>query len=471
MTIDLSSPNVWFSHLLEHLPEEKLASILTDDNPDWEYIDGEIVKLGSLGHGQLDIREIQRRGLKLLASESKDFRLLTQLLRTLQHMGEPLLAIRLLSLYVQHFWTVAAPKIISQKQRLAFQILKRFESGVGSFAKEATTRQRDDLLAEIAKLAQGWQEHNATELAEALDALSELYRRAFRDVEPVQTTLQTTHFADTPLATNSPPLKDPGSIAPFPVINIDSHDDKAWRDTLLKVASLLCERQPDSPHGYRLRRLALWLSITGSPQAESDGRTQLAAVSADMVADYQIRLSSADLLLWQQIEKSLLLAPYWLEGHYLSAQAALRLGYADVAEAIRDEVAHFANRLPQLATLLFNDHTPFMTLPTQRWLAASSGRQDEASVSTNEDMQAVRQCFNESGLESALHYLDALPEGSPRDRFYRQYFGAQLMEDAGMMQLAQQQYRTLFRVGTQMMLADWEPSLLDEMENKLTAER
>ncbi|MCM5338639.1 hypothetical protein MMT22_29240, partial [Escherichia coli] len=39
--------------------------------------------------------------------------------------------------------------------------------------------------------------------------------------------------------------------APAPQIAIDSHDDKAWRDTLLKVAAILCERQPDSPQGYR----------------------------------------------------------------------------------------------------------------------------------------------------------------------------------------------------------------------------
>lgn len=51
-------------------------------------------------------------------------------------------------------------------------------------------------------------------------------------------------------------------------MNIDSHDDKAWRDTLLKVAAILCERQPDVPLGYRLRRHALWLAITSAPQAE-----------------------------------------------------------------------------------------------------------------------------------------------------------------------------------------------------------
>ncbi len=62
MAMDLRDPNVWISHLLENLPEEKLASALKDDNPNWEYIDGEIVKLGSLAHSQLDIPELQRRG-------------------------------------------------------------------------------------------------------------------------------------------------------------------------------------------------------------------------------------------------------------------------------------------------------------------------------------------------------------------------------------------------------------------------
>ena len=34
MAMDLRDPNVWVSHLLENLPEEKLASALKDDNPD-----------------------------------------------------------------------------------------------------------------------------------------------------------------------------------------------------------------------------------------------------------------------------------------------------------------------------------------------------------------------------------------------------------------------------------------------------
>ncbi|MCZ8582494.1 type VI secretion system domain-containing protein, partial [Escherichia albertii] len=80
-------------------------------------------------------------------------------------------------------------------------------------------------------------------------------------------------------------------------------------------------------------------------------------------------------------------------------------------------------------------------------------------------------CFDEQGLEAALRYLDTLPAGEPRDQFHRQYFGAQLMEEAGLVQLAQQQYRILFRMGTQMMVTDWEPSLLKQLEHKFTAEQ
>lgn len=464
--MDLHNPDVWFAHLLENLPEDKSAAALKDDNPDWEYIDGDIVKLGSLAHGQLNIPEIQRRGLVLLASESKDFRLLAHLLRTLQHAGNPLLALRLLDRYVEHYWLVAAPQNMAHKKRFAGQVIKRFEPGVDGFARQADATQRDLLLGELAKLALRWQEHNAPELAQSADDLFALYQRAFRDCSPVSSPASTQSTA-TPVQTAALPV----STTPAAMVNIDSHDDKTWRDTLLKVAAILCERQPDSPQGYRLRRHALWQSITSTPQAESDGRTQLAAVSADMAAEYQSRLNTADIALWQQTEKSLLLAPYWIDGHYLSAQIAQHLGYSRVAESIRDEVTCFLTRLPQLANLKFNDLTPFMAEPTKQWLLAGQGSQPTHAVQTDEATQAIRQCFSDHGLEAALRYLEKLPAGEPRDQFHRQYLGAQLMEEAGMEQLAQQQYRMMFQAGGRMMLADWEPSLLEALKNKFTAEQ
>lgn len=471
MAMDLRDPNIWISHLLENLPEEKLTSGLKDDNPDWEYIDGEIVKLGSLTHSQLDVPELQRRGLVLLSSESKDFRLLAHLLRTLQHAGDPLLALRLLALYVEHYWTVAAPQNIAHKRRFAAQVIKRFDAGVAGFAENAATVQRDNLPGELAKLAQCWQAQNEPELAQATDDLFSLYQRAFRDTASVPATSSSAQQAVVTTARDASQSNIAGNVAvapPTPQITIDSQDDRAWRDTLLKVAAILCERQSDSPQGWRLRRHALWQSITSTPQADSDGRTPLAAVPVDMVSDYQSRINSADMALWQQVEQSLLLAPYWLDGHYLSAQAALHLGYKQVAEAIRDEVICFLERLPALTTLLFNDRTPFVSEKTKQWLASSPASPAAPVIQTNEDIQAARACFSAQGLEAALRYLDMLPEGDPRDCFHRQYLAAQLTEEAGLTQLAQQQYRMLFSAGLRMMLADWEPSLLVQLEQKFT---
>lgn len=475
MAMDLRDPNVWISHLLETLPEEKLSGALKDDSPEWEYIDGEIVKLGSLAHGQLDIAEIQRRGLVLLASECKDFRLLAHLLRTLQHAGNLPLALRLLALYVEHYWAVTAPRM-SHKKRFAAQVIKRFDAGIPGFVGKATTAQRDAVLGELATLAQSWRMQDVPELALATDDLLVLFQRAFHDAGPALSSSQ--GMSDNVPQDVAIPARDlPQTITtvpavPAPQVTVDSHDDTAWRDTLLKVAAILCERKPDSPLGYRLRRHALWQTITSTPPAESDGRTPLAAVSADMAAEYQSRLTCVDLALWQQVEQSLLLAPYWLDGHYLSAQIAQRLGYRQAEEAIREEAGFFLARLPALADLLFNDRTPFISEQTKRWLTSSTSHSQAVPVlQSTEEMQAARACFTEQGLEAALQYLETLPEGDPRDQFHRLYQGAQLMEEAGMVKLAQQQYRMLSEEGLRMVVADWEPSLFTQLKQKFTAEQ
>ncbi|MGZ0749314.1 type VI secretion system protein TssA [Kluyvera sichuanensis] len=461
--MDIRNPDVWLSHLLQDLPEEKLASKLSDENPQWEYIDGEIVKLGSLNHTQLDVPELQRQGLQLLTSESKDFRLVSHLLRTLQHAGNPILSLRVLTEYVTHYWTVAWPQNAANKKRFADQILKRFEPGIAGFAATSTPEQRDVLLEELAGLAQSWQAYGIPELASATDDLFAQYQRAFRDRAPA------TVPPVPPAVVSAAPTAIPVS-SPISTLAVDSHDDKVWRDTLLKVAAILCERQPASPQGYRLRRHALWQNITSVPQAESDGRTPLAAVSADMVADYQVSLARADMALWQQVEKSLLLAPYWLDGHHLSAQIAQQLGHDDVAQAVRDEVRRFVARLPSLAPLLFNDRSPFISDATRQWLADEPQKSVTVAVATDDMTQKVWQCWQEQGLEAALALAERQPGNAPRAQYYRQYLTAQLLEASGMTQLARHHYQMLLNAGLHMMLSDWEPALLEQLETKLATE-
>ncbi len=55
----------------------------------------------------------------LLASETKDFRLLAHLLRTLQHAGDILLASGDAGTIYRHYWTCAAPQNMAHKKRFA----------------------------------------------------------------------------------------------------------------------------------------------------------------------------------------------------------------------------------------------------------------------------------------------------------------------------------------------------------------
>ncbi|GDG78269.1 ATP-dependent Clp proteinase [Escherichia coli] len=138
---------------------------------------------------------------------------------------------------------------------------------------------------------------------------------------------------------------------------------------------------------------------------------RLAAVSADMVADYHAQLGSADMALWQQVEKSVLLAPYWLDGHCLSAQTALRLGYKQVADAIRDEVIRFLERLQTR-----QDLHAFADLVMQREKEGLT-----LSYIKNVIWQAERGLGQETPVESLLtQYQDARAQKQNTDALEKQ---------------------------------------------------
>lgn len=467
------SPDDWLNALLTPLPDEKICQPIREDNELWINIEDNIARLGSLAHSQIDIPEIRQQTLSLLATESKDFRLVVHLLRTLQHNGnatELLSAAQLLVQYVQHYWQQAWPKNKTHKIRFAQQVIKRFEAAAENFASKAIEAQRDAMPGELAFLAKLWRDNECPVLAEAVDGLFTLYQRCMRE----QSSAPVASFSS--VQTKESVLVSPTAVAAVqgvtPAVSVENHDEKSWRATLLKVAGILCDRQPDNPLGYRLRRHAIWQGITSAPQTESDGRTVLAAFSTDIMMDYQTRArNAADVALWQQVEQSLILAPYWFDGHALSADIAEKLGFHSVADAIKDEVTCFLQRIPQLDVLLFNDRTPFFTESTRRWLKPVTSKLPAHVLSPGDDALIARQCLHEQGLDAALQYIEALPEGEPRDQFYRQYLVAQLLEEAGMIQLARHHYRVLFKTGLQIRLADWEPALLAYLEEKLTKEQ
>ncbi len=61
-------------------------------------------------------------------------------------------------------------------------------------------------------------------------------------------------------------VQPPANSFVMPAININQHDERQWKQTLLQVSEVICLQMPESSVGYRLRRYAIWHSITMLPK-------------------------------------------------------------------------------------------------------------------------------------------------------------------------------------------------------------
>lgn len=454
--------------LLTPLPVDRVSGAVPADDPLWEDIETEMVKLGSLAHSQVDINAVAEQCLTLLETRTKDMRVLVQLLRCLQHPAKATpfaTALMLLDDWVNVYWTTAWPQNTLQKTRLMTQAAKRFDSVLPRVAENASVAELGQLLTLSEQFAQRW---SAVAPGNALfDELTVSLRRAqSRRAEQVK--------ANEPpraQATASAASPSSGQAEPKPSVDINHSDDRAWRQTQLKVAELLVEQQADTPVGYRLRRHAIWSGITTPPLTSKGNATQLAPMSVDRVDDYKAAMGQADKALWSQVEQSLVLAPYWFEGHMLSAQIATQLDCKATASAIADELHAFLTRLPTLRELTFNDGTPFLTDACRDWVDAGQASSTSSSGQSDDLAAEAAKCRAEKGLNAAMTLLDKKmgKMKEPRSRFYAQLILADLLAEEGMKTLATQHYHALWQETQRLGLSQWEPGLVSRLERFATS--
>lgn len=461
----------WCKRLLTPLSDEQLRAAVMPDDPLWETVETELVKLGSLAHSQVDLNAVAGHCLTLLETRTKDMRVLAQLLRCLQHPAKATpytTALLLLDLWLAHYWQMAWPASPVQKQKVMIQILRRFDSVLPRTVENASLSELDQLAQQAQHLAECWRQlagDKATLTDELVTGITRARQRH-----------QTQAHADQAAAPAAPrheaaSVSASAPVAPASAVEINTADERGWRQTQLTVATVLVERQPDAPVGYRLRRNALWSGITTPPMSQRGNKTQLAPVSPDRVEEYHNALSQADVALWQRIEQSLVLAPYWFDGHMLSASVATRLGHGAVAHAIADELSRFLQRIPELRDLLFSDGSPFLTKKCHQWLQSSQpvrgggGRQDDLATE-------AASCRAEKGISAALTLLDERMRRlkEPRDRFYAELVLADLLMEEGMKALATQHYQHLWQESQRLGLMQWEPGMVGRVE-RLAATR
>lgn len=458
------------------LPGESAVGEALGDDATLEFLENEVMKVGSLAHTDIDWGKVEKESLKILSDRSKDLKVLGFLLVALQRRGDGerfALSLYLLSQVLDAWWDAAWPypgdKGKRARKMMFTQMLQRAGKGVEGLSFDGSMGDgRDFCLATLARLME---QAKNRELPD--DSLFDLKRA----VQALPAT-SGTETANSAPATPAPAATagDTGSANPAPApslgtLALDPGNERATRQSLLKVAELLTEAEPDRPLGYQMRRYAIWHTIATVPPTRDGTRTDLAAVSADRVADYHEALAkSPDLALWQRIEQSLSVSPFWLDGHWLSASVASALGYGACAEAIRAAVRQFVEKLPALTDLTFNDGTPFLAPDAEGWLwsAPANGGTGGGVSPWEQAADKARELVSQKRLAEAMQLMEeGLAEArEPRDQFYWRLASARLLKDAGLKSLASQQIRDLQQQVGELSLTDWEPSLIKQLERQ-----
>ncbi|MEJ2073858.1 MAG: type VI secretion system protein TssA, partial [Reinekea sp.] len=393
--------------LQQPISQDSPAGSPVESNATLEFIENQMIKVGSLAHGEVDWDKTEQKVIHILCTQSKDIKLLSHLLQCLQNQATAdrfVLSLYVLADFIATWWDSCYPapgkKGERIRRRFFAQMIQRSVKCAGKLAEDDSSDELKSAVTEALTLLRDAAGQHELELAD----INSIERLVSQPRPQAASPTDSGPDSESSVKTTTSARKKSTSVSN---LSIDSSNDRAIRKSLLHVADFLAGQEHGFAMSLRMRRQAIWSSITSAPDADATGETQLAPVSADRVAEYQQQCQqSPDQDLWQRVEQSLTLAPYWLDGHELSARIARQLGYADGALAIRDELHRFLQRLPKLSELHFKGGQPFISRQTLAWV---SDQGKTASVNASDwqtQHQQARQMAQEQGLTETLSMLN-----------------------------------------------------------------
>lgn len=439
------------------------------DEPLFDFVEDQMMKVGSLSHASVQWQEVEHSAITLLNEKSKDIKLLVYLLQCLHNQLTPsrfITSFGVMSDFIEHYWNDCFPAPGKRgnlpRRKFFSQMCQRFSIAVEKFDFASLDSQdREELQAVV----EAWQKTiEANELSsDVADSVALTITNQLKRAQEREKLQQT---AAQPVSTDSATTQ--ASAAPASSLSVDNSSDKAAKQTLLKVAEYLAEQESGSALAIRVRRHALWGAITALPDHDHNGKTLLRGMQMERVKEYQDQLHQPDLALWRKVEQSLTIAPYWFEGQLMSHDIAKALGQESWCQAIREETQSFIQRYPSVVELKFKDGSPFLTDLVRDWLASGEVASTGGSVSGNwnEQREEAFSLAKEGGIAVAMSMLnDGLVAATePRDRFYWRLLSADLLKHNHLDAMAKEQYQTLKQEIMQTSVTEWEPSLIEQLE-------
>ncbi|CAN7529390.1 type VI secretion system protein TssA [Bosea sp. LjRoot90] len=295
-------------------------------------------------------------------------------------------------------------------------------------------------------------------------------KRKQAEAEAAARVEQEARAAETPAAAPAPspvaPVPTPAASptpAALPALDLSTID--TLPETLRTLSAGLIGRSTADARAYLLSRVASWWRIRQLPPNEG-GRTgamppveEAATVQAQRQAGQnQEALKALNELIWT--------APFWFEGHRLSAEILKSMGpdHADACAAVGGAMNMLFRRFPELMNFSFGDGKPFVDPATRDWIEENGGGGSAASGDADgldRVLGEARALIAAGKAPEAVDLLASLTRGEigGRSRLLRQIAQARFCLDVGLIAAALPLLDHLENLLKTYDLENWEPQL------------
>lgn len=458
------------------------------DDADFAALQAEVRKLEMADRPAVNWDLVVRNGSTILSGRSKDVLVAAYLsLGLLERRGFEGFAdgLTLLRDLITNFWETLHPEVKRARGRLAaFEWLsERGGAAVTRLgerpSKAAAVEACQERVKQITDLLADKLEGGSSALSDLRSALNGVNVQG----EAPAAGAAAASGAPRPAASGAPAV---GAVAD------DTSADQAIAEArrLMRMAGEYYRgKDPKDPVGYRLPRLAAWMSLRQAPAAADGGKTQIPPPQpADLLPKLEGMLANAQFAgVLQEVEGRIGSAVMWLDLHRLSAQALDRMGedHAAASAAIAAEVRALLLRIPSLTELRFANDQPLASPETRTWIqnvvmagtggggAAPSSRASEAGAADPfETLRAeALQLARQKKLPEALGKLAGEARRAPRlrDRVRLELEAARICLEQGHLETALAQLESLdadVRGGS---IEAWDPEISGEVVRSLIA--
>ncbi len=393
---------------------------------DFQSLKTDVDALGSVGGGA-DYGTIVDKAAAILESRSKDLTVACYFAFALPRvsgfagMAEGAAAVRAVA---EGFWEDAFPPLRRMRARqsaMQFMIERMTAWAEPERPTPADRESLEQALDELTALQTFTTEAMADD-APAFSGLTRILREALRSLPE-------------PVAAAPEPSSEPADGAPPPaapvVVDAEIASVSDAQSAVFRAAAFLREQSAYDPTAAQLVRAVRWGELTGAPPADG-GRTLLPAPPPHQREAFAAMLAGGQFDALATAGEDLFQEPpyhFWLDLQRYIATALGQVGAADAQAAVTDATAALHRRLPTLATLAFDDGTPFADPTTAAWLdeiaAAGGGGAPPARSPLDVALADARAQAGAGDVPGAVAALVG-GAGAPRDRFERSVVAAEL---------------------------------------------